>query len=161
MLKIIYNYKPFLESQEIQEAQETQGIQETEKSFLTSSSFYEIRYLLTNDEYISLEQCQLYFKKFQKLKDDQVMTFSSLQDLEKRKQKDSLCFETLDELKNFTFFLLDELSIRKACLLSVQNYNIGLDGAKDKESFQELFEKYGEILQNEGAKKKSLFSKFI
>ena len=47
-------------------------------------------------------------------------------------------------------------------LLSVQDYNIGIDGAKDLKSYKELFTKYGEALINQQAvKKKGLFGKFF
>lgn len=72
-----------------------------------------------------------------------------------------LTFLSLDDLKIFALRVCEELSQNEVRLISVQDYNIGLDGAKDLQSYKSLFEKYGELVQNESAKKKGLFSKFF
>jgi hypothetical protein len=72
-----------------------------------------------------------------------------------------LTFLSLDDLKTFALRVGQELSENEVRLISVQDYNIGLDGAKDLKSFQSVFEKYGELIQHENAKKKSLFSKIF
>jgi len=47
-------------------------------------------------------------------------------------------------------------------LLSVQDYNIGLDGAKDVASFRQIFQKFGELLVDEvESKKKGFLGKFF
>jgi hypothetical protein len=72
-----------------------------------------------------------------------------------------LTFLNLDELKSFALRVCQELSHREVRLLSVQDYNIGLDGARDLQSFQMIFQKYGELLINESVKKKGLLSKIF
>ena len=71
-------------------------------------------------------------------------------------------FLNLDDLKSFANRVAEELEATQVRLISVQDYNIGIDGAKDLKSYRELFNKYGEALVNERAvKKKSLFGKFF
>lgn len=72
-----------------------------------------------------------------------------------------LTFLNLDDLKAFALRVCQELSIREVRLISVQDYNIGLDGARDLKSFQSIFGKYGEVMVNESVKKKGLFSKLF
>lgn len=74
---------------------------------------------------------------------------------------DRLTFLSLDDLKIFALRVCEELSHKEVRLISVQDYNIGLDGAKDLQSYKTLFEKYGELVQNDSAKKRGLFSKFF
>lgn len=71
-------------------------------------------------------------------------------------------FLNLDDLKAFAHRVAEELGSPEVRLISVQDYNIGIDGAKDIKSFRELFSKYGEAIVNEQAvKKKGLFGKFF
>ena len=71
-------------------------------------------------------------------------------------------FLNLDDLKAFAHRVAEELEAPQVRLISVQDYNIGIDGAKDLTSYRELFNKYGEALINEQAsKKKGLFGKFF
>lgn len=72
-----------------------------------------------------------------------------------------LTFLNLDDLKTFALRVCQELSHQNVRLLSIQDYNIGLDGAKDLASYQVIFNKYGEMVQNESAKKKGLFGKLF
>lgn len=72
-----------------------------------------------------------------------------------------LHFLNLDDLKAFALRVCQELSIREVRLISVQDYNIGLDGSRDHRSFNSIFDKYGEIIINESAKKKGLLSKLF
>ncbi len=75
---------------------------------------------------------------------------------------DRLTFLNLDDLKTFALRVCQEVTHQEVRLLSVQDYNIGLDGAKDLQSYQTIFSKYGEMVQNETAtKKKGLFGKFF
>jgi hypothetical protein len=73
----------------------------------------------------------------------------------------NLTFLNLDDLKAFALRVAQEVQEKEVRLISVQDYNIGLDGARDKKTFGELFEKYGEVLLNEGARKKGILSKFF
>jgi hypothetical protein len=71
-------------------------------------------------------------------------------------------FLNLDDLKAFAHRVAQELGSRQVRLISVQDYNIGIDGARDIKSFRELFGKYGEAIVNEQAvKKKGLFGKLF
>jgi hypothetical protein len=72
-----------------------------------------------------------------------------------------LTFLSLDDLKTFALRVGQELSQNEVRLISVQDYNIGIDGAKDLKSFQSVFEKFGEVVQHENAKKKNLLSKLF
>ncbi len=72
-----------------------------------------------------------------------------------------LTFLNLDDLKAFALRVGEELSVREVRLISVQDYNIGIDGAKDLATFRGVFEKYGEIVVNETVKKKGLLGKLF
>ncbi len=73
-----------------------------------------------------------------------------------------LTFLSLDDLKSFAQRVSEELGANEVRMISVQDYNIGIDGAKDKASFQSIFTKFGEALINEQAvKKKGLLSRFF
>lgn len=73
-----------------------------------------------------------------------------------------LNFLNLDDLKVFALRVCQELQEEEVRLISVQDYNIGVDGAKDEESFRDIFNKYGELLVNEGApRKKGFFGKLF
>lgn len=74
----------------------------------------------------------------------------------------ALTFLNLDDLKAFALRVCQETGEREVRLISVQDYNIGLDGAKDKKSFSGIFSKFGEVIVNESAaRKKSLLGKFF
>lgn len=71
-------------------------------------------------------------------------------------------FLNLDDLKAFASRVAEELQAPQVRLISVQDYNIGIDGAKDLKSYKEFFGKFGETVVNEQAvKKKGLFGKFF
>jgi hypothetical protein len=73
-----------------------------------------------------------------------------------------LTFLNLDDLKTFAIRVAQELGEREIRLLSVQDYNIGLDGSKDMKSYQSIFSKYGDLILNEGISgKKGFFGKLF
>jgi hypothetical protein len=72
-----------------------------------------------------------------------------------------LTFLNLDDLKAFALRVGEDLGVREVRLISVQDYNIGLDGAKDLVTFRGVFERYGEIVVNETVKKKGLLGKLF
>jgi hypothetical protein len=73
-----------------------------------------------------------------------------------------MTFLNLDDLKAFAMRVGQEIQSSQIKLISVQDYNIGIDGAKDLKTFRELFDKYGEALINENApKKKGLLGKLF
>lgn len=65
-----------------------------------------------------------------------------------------LTFLSLDDLKSFALRVAEELNEAEVRLISVQDYNIGIDGARDLASFQSIFTKFGELVVNVGAQKK-------
>ena len=73
-----------------------------------------------------------------------------------------LTFLNLDDLKTFALRVCEEVESSEVRLISVQDYNIGLDGAKDRKSLEGVFQKFGEVVQNEKApQKKSLLKRFF
>ncbi len=71
-------------------------------------------------------------------------------------------FLNLDDLKAFAMRLGEELTADQVRLISVQDFNIGIDGAKDFRSFQQIFGQFGEVLINQQlTKKKGIFSKLF
>jgi len=74
----------------------------------------------------------------------------------------SLNFLNLDDLKEFALRVAQEMGLSRVRLISVQDFNIGIDGAKDLKTFHDIFPKYGELVIDESAsKKKGLFSKIF
>jgi hypothetical protein len=72
-----------------------------------------------------------------------------------------LTFPNLDDLKAFSLRVCQELSEKEVRLISVQDYNIGIDSAKDLVTFQAIFNKYGESILNESVRKKGIMAKFF
>ena len=72
-----------------------------------------------------------------------------------------LSFLSLDDLKAFALRICIELSYPEVRLISVQDYNIGLDSARDDKTYQAIFERFGEVIVNESLKKKGLLSKIF
>lgn len=71
-------------------------------------------------------------------------------------------FLNLDDLKAFGLRVAQELGATGVRLISVQDYNIGIDGSRDLKSFKGIFDKFGELVVNELAvKKKGLFGKLF
>ena len=74
----------------------------------------------------------------------------------------NLTFPSLDDLKDFAIRVCQEFQAREVQVISVQDYNIGLDGAKDIQGFREIFRHFGETVINpEQTKKKGLFGKLF
>lgn len=73
-----------------------------------------------------------------------------------------LTFLSLDDLKNFSLLVAEEFEEDEVRLVSVQDFNIGIDGAKDISSFRQIFMGFGEVIRGEGPrKKKGLLSRFF
>ena len=73
-----------------------------------------------------------------------------------------LTFLNLDDLKAFAMRVAQELKASNVRLLSVQDYNIGIDGSKDRASYLEMFQKFGELIANEELNKpKGFFGKLF
>ncbi len=74
----------------------------------------------------------------------------------------TVSFLNLDDLKHFALRVCQELDLPEVRLISVQDYNIGIDGAKDLESYQTILTKFGELVLNESAtKKRNFFGKLF
>jgi hypothetical protein len=73
-----------------------------------------------------------------------------------------LTFLSLDDLRAFALRVCQQLHLPEVRLLSVQDYNIGLDGARDLTGLGEIFKSFGEVVVNEEARKrKGLLGKFF
>lgn len=74
-----------------------------------------------------------------------------------------LTFLSLDDLKNFALLMAEEFEEDEVRLISVQDFNIGIDGAKDISSFRQIFLGFGELVRGEGAskKRKGILSRFF
>jgi hypothetical protein len=70
-------------------------------------------------------------------------------------------FSTLDDLKTFILRVGEAIEASKIRMISVEDFNIGLDGAKDLVSFQNIFLQYGEELLSEKGHKKGLWNKIF
>lgn len=112
-----------------------------------------------NEEFVPASYGVVYF-----FSDEGFLETNFLQEMSKsvpEANHQSLTFLNLDDLKAFALRVAQELSLKQVRLISVQDYNIGLDGAKSLDSFRSLFDKYGEVVINEQFKKKTFLGKFF
>ena len=72
-----------------------------------------------------------------------------------------LTFLNLEDLKVFAHRVAQETESSEVRLMSVLDYNIGLDGARDREGFLSILSKFGEILPNGRPRKKSFLGKLF
>lgn len=72
-------------------------------------------------------------------------------------------FSSLDQLGHFAIDICKEVSAPEVLLLSVLDYNIGLDSCNDIRSFKEIFRRYGTSIENPdgGHRKKNIFGKLF
>lgn len=66
-----------------------------------------------------------------------------------------LTFMSLDDIKAFALRVCQELGEDQARLVSVLDYNIALDGSKDRESLQKTLSNFGDLVGNEAPKRSS------
>jgi hypothetical protein len=67
-------------------------------------------------------------------------------------------FNSLDDLKTYALELLQTKDGDEVRLISVQDYNVGVEGAKDRNSFRQIFSNFGEVVVDPSrSKKKSIF----
>jgi hypothetical protein len=67
-------------------------------------------------------------------------------------------FNSLDDLKSFALELVQSKDGGEVRLISVQDYNVGVEGAKDRNSFRQIFSSFGEVvLDPTKSKKKGIF----
>lgn len=75
---------------------------------------------------------------------------------------EDMTFLSLDDLKSFATRVSEDLGAPGVRLLSVQDYNIGLDGARDLKELREIFVKFGEEVEGAApVKKKGLLGKLF
>lgn len=70
-------------------------------------------------------------------------------------------FLNLDDLKNFSLMLAEDLEVEEARLISIQDYNIGIDGARNANEFRGIFSHFGEVIKNPKMKKKGLLGRLF
>jgi MFS superfamily sulfate permease-like transporter len=112
-----------------------------------------------NEEFVPASYGVVYF-----FSDEGFLETSFLKEMSKSvpsANHESLTFLNLDDLKAFALRVSQELSSKQIRLISVQDYNIGLDGAKSLETFRSIFERYGEVVVNDQFKKKTFFGKLF
>lgn len=74
----------------------------------------------------------------------------------------NLTFPSLDDLKDFALRVSQEFHSTEVRVISVHDFNIGLDGARDITGLKDVFHRYGEvILSEESSKKKGFLKKFF
>jgi hypothetical protein len=67
-------------------------------------------------------------------------------------------FTNLDDLKSFGLRLALHREKSEVRLISVQDFNVGVEGAKDKVTFKQIFFNFGEVIIDQSKpKKKGLF----
>jgi hypothetical protein len=79
------------------------------------------------------------------------------------KDKPNIDFPTKEELTNFAERLSEQQGSHSIFLLSVNDYNIGIESCHDILAFKEIFSRYGTELDNSSSDKtdRGLFSKFF
>ncbi len=72
-------------------------------------------------------------------------------------------FSSLDDLKEFAMGVCIALKSPEVFVLSVQDYNVGVEAARDVRAFRELFRRYGLNLSNPDiiSRGPGLFGKFF
>jgi len=88
-----------------------------------------ILYLFNETGFIDMEESQNFYKRYFRNEDD-------------------LVFRNLDELGEFSKKLIEEFGAPKAYILSVEDYNAGLERVREKSEYRELFMKVGTELEN-------------
>ncbi len=67
----------------------------------------------------------------------------------------SLLFRNLDELGDFVRKFIEEIEAPNAFILSVEDYNGGLERVREKAEYQQFFQKVGTKLENQSFKPSS------
>ncbi|MBY0516858.1 MAG: hypothetical protein K2P81_08125 [Bacteriovoracaceae bacterium] len=72
-------------------------------------------------------------------------------------------FSSLDDLKDFAMSVCRHLNSPEVFVLSVQDYNVGVEASKDVRSFREIYRRYGLNLANPDiiSRGPGLFGKFF
>lgn len=70
------------------------------------------------------------------------------QEIFQRPATPPVTFKSLDELKDFALAVCQKLHGPEVFVLSVQDYNIGVEAARDVKAFRELFRRYGSSIHN-------------
>lgn len=72
-------------------------------------------------------------------------------------------FESLEDIGRFATMVCQEVAAPHVFVLSVPDYNLGLEATSDLETFRQIFKKYGSVIENPDfkGKKNNLFSKLF
>ena len=72
-------------------------------------------------------------------------------------------FSSLDDLKDFAMGVCQHVKAPEVFVLSVQDYNVGVDAARDVRAFREIYRRYGLNLANPDviSRGPGLFGKFF
>jgi hypothetical protein len=75
----------------------------------------------------------------------------------------SAMFSSLDDLKKFAMSVTQALKAPEVFILSVQDYNVGVEATRDVRAFRELYRRYGVNLTNPDVINRGpgLFGKFF
>ena len=78
-------------------------------------------------------------------------------------EKNPAFFPSLERMAQFALALDAEAGSQGVLLLSTADYNLGLDNCSNVEEFKDIFQNYGELLQDssQNQRKNSLFDKFF
>ena len=80
-----------------------------------------------------------------------------------QKTKHNYLFESLEDIGKFAIEVCQEVMAPAVFVVSVPDYNLGLEATSDLKTFREIFKKYGSIIENPDFKEKkgNLLSKFF
>jgi len=84
--------------------------------------------------------------------DERLLDYNYLKELAKSipdADFNDLSFLSLDELKEFSKRVMQELELSFGVLLSAQDYNVAIDAISKKSQFLDLFDSYGEKIKLE------------
>lgn len=72
-------------------------------------------------------------------------------------------FDSVEALSTFSIKVCTELQAPEVFVLSVVDYNSGVEGTRDVRNFREIYRRFGHVLENPEFKreKTGLFSKFF
>lgn len=113
---------------------------------LGQESLYQILYLFSESGHIPQAPMKKVYDEFPVVQND-----------------DDFYFRTLEDLGRFAGLLCKELEAPEVFILSVQDYNLGLEATSDLRGFRDIFRRYGSVVENPDftGKKKNLFSKIF
>lgn len=103
----------------------------TDLEALESTAVYEILYLFSENGPVDKETLDRVYLS-----------------MHQRTAQHPVSFNTVDDLKDFALSVCQDLRSPEVFVLSVQDYNIGVEAARDVKAFRELFRRYGVNIPN-------------